>query len=150
MGTYVLIGVPLLLAVMFVWEVLAGAIHTDVITRRAASVAQVTLEPDTAGARVDLVVVDAVGVEVSFSGQLDLSVREPDGMLWRTSRHVDDGDFHPLPADGLLAGREGYSVVVPADDWARPPRTGGLATITVSLTPDDGAPVSTQVQQRFP
>jgi hypothetical protein len=55
-----------------------------------------------------------------------------------------------LPDGGLLAGRTGYSVVIPASDWLRAPRRGGSATVSVSIQPTDGTPFSTVAEERFP
>jgi len=80
-----------------------------------------------------------------------VSLRDPDGAMWQTSRSVSAADFQTLPDDSLMAGRTGYTVLIPARDWARPPRRGGLATVSISAKPgDDGQPFSTQSQQRFP
>ena len=150
-GAYLFIAIPLVLAATFIWQLTSGMFHTDAVVRQAVAVGQVTLEPDAAGTRVDFVLVDRVGQEATFSGNLNVSLREPDGAVWQMTRSVSPGDFQTLPDDSLLAGRTGYSVLVNARDWVRPPRRGGLATISVNATPsDDGPAISTQSQQRFP
>jgi hypothetical protein len=139
------------LAATFLWQLSSGLFHTDAAVRQAVAVGQVTLEPDPAGTRVDFVLVDRVGQETTFTGNVNVSVRDPDGAVWQTNRSLTAGDFQTLPDDSLLAGRTGYSVVVNARDWARPPRHGGLANISISATlSDDGPTISTQSQQRFP
>jgi hypothetical protein len=152
MGLWVLIAVPLVLAVAFVWQIAANVFHTDAIVRQAVAVGQVALEPDASGTRVDFVLVDRYGQETTFTGSLNLSLREPDGALWQTTRSLSATDFQPLSDASLLAGRTGYTVIVNAGDWARPPRRGGLATVSISAsTSDGGEPAfSTQSQQRFP
>ena len=55
-----------------------------------------------------------------------------------------------MPEGGLLAGRVGYSVVVPATDWLRAPRRGGSATVSINVQPADGTPFSTVAEERFP
>ena len=59
-------------------------------------------------------------------------------------------DFVPLQTGGLLAGRIGYSVVIPASDWLRTPRRGGAASVTVIVQPTDGTAFSTVAEERFP
>lgn len=150
-GTYVLIAIPLVLAATFIWQVAAGMFHTDVVVRRPVAVGQVSLEPEVAGTRVDMVLVDRVGQDTTFSGTLDVGLRDPDGAQWKISRSVSASDFQPLPDDSLMAGRSGYSILVSANDWARPPRRGGLATVSINATPSgDGPTFSTQTQQLFP
>lgn len=150
-ATYVLIAVPMLLAATFLWQLAANLFHTEDTSHPAVGVGQVTLEPDSSGTRLDLVMVDRFGQETTFDGKLNVTVREPDGAVWQTSRRLSISDFQPLPDDSLMAGRTGYTFVVSARDWARPPRRGGLATISIDATPGDGGPAFTsQSQQRFP
>ncbi len=150
-GTYVLIAVPLVLAATFVWQIASGMFHTEVIVRQAVAVGRISLEADPAGSRVDFVVVDRVGQETTFNGDVTIRLREPDGTVWQTVKTLSDADFQPLPDSSLLAGRLGYSVLVPASDWARAPRRGGLATVTISVNPGDNGPsFSTDSQQLFP
>lgn len=150
-GTYVLIAIPLVLAATFVWQIAASMFHSEVVVREAVAVGRVSLEADAAGSRVDFVLVDRVGQETTFDGDVTIRMREPAGTLWQTTRTLSAGDFQPLPDTSLLAGRTGYSVLVPATDWARAPRRGGLATVTISVNPRDGGPsFSTDSQQLFP
>jgi hypothetical protein len=150
-GLYVLIAVPLVLAVTFLWQVGSTVFHTEAVVRQAVAVGQVALEPDPSGTRVDFVLVDRYGQETTFTGNLNVSLREPDGAVWQTTRSLSPSDFQPLSDDSLLAGRTGYTVFVNARDWARPPRRGGLATVSITATPgDDSQAFSTQAQQRFP
>jgi len=150
-GTYVLIAVPLVLAATFIWQIASSMFHTEIVVRQAVAVGRVSLEADPAGSRVDFVLVDRVGEETTFDGDVSIRVREPDGTVWQTTRTLSDGDFQPLPDTSLLAGRIGYSVLVPASDWARPPRRGGLATVSISVNSSgDGPSFSTDSQQLFP
>jgi hypothetical protein len=139
------------LALTFAWQVASRVFHSDVVTRQATAVGQIDLEPDPAGTRIDFVVVDRVGHDTTVGGSMTVKLREPDGSVWQTNRDVSPGDFQPLPDSSLLSGRVGYTVVVPAADWARPPRRGGSAKVTVEVTPDDGSdPFSAVSDQRFP
>jgi hypothetical protein len=146
-----MIGVPILLGALFAWQVGSSLIRTEVIVRTAVAVSRVTLEQDPAGARVDFVVVDRVGADTTMTGDLTVKVREPDGTVWRTTRAIAPGDFVTLPSGSLLRGRTGYSVLVPATDWARAPRRGGAASVTVSVQPADGSEqVASASEERFP
>jgi len=149
-ATYVLFAVPLLLGAAFFWQIGSGLWHSEVVVRQPVAFGQVDLAADPTGTRVDVVLVDRVGQDTTLNGTLNVSVREPDGAVWQTSRSVSDSDFQPLPDGSLMAGRVGYALVVPARDWARPPRRGGLSTVSVAATPNDGTAFSTQSQQRFP
>jgi hypothetical protein len=149
-GTWVIIGVPILLLLLFVWQVGSSMLHTEIAIRDAVAVSRVSLEPDPLGSRIDFVLVDRVGNDTTVSGDLNIKLREPDGTLWQTSRRVTASDFGLLPGGGLLSGRLGYSVVIPPSDWLRAPRRGGSATVTVSVVPADGAPFSTVAEERFP
>jgi len=150
-GMYVLLAVPLLLACAFLWQIGSGLFHTQVVARQPVAVGQLALEPDPAGTRVEVVLVDRVGQDTTLDGSLNVSVREPDGALWQTSRDVSASDFQTMPSDSVMAGRTGYSLVVSAGDWAHAPRRGGLATVSIAVTPSDGSvKFSTQSQQLFP
>jgi hypothetical protein len=150
-GTIFLIAIPLVLAASLAWQVASSMLHTAVVVRQATGVGQAALEADAAGTRINFVLVDRVGEDTTLTGSLDVRLREPDGAVWTTSRNVSTADFQPLPAGSLMAGRTGYSVLVPAGDWVRQPRRGGLATLTISVNPsDDGTPFSIDSQQRFP
>lgn len=146
----VAVGIVVLLVATFLWQVASPFFRGDVAIRSAAAVGRVSLESDPIGSRIDLVVVDRVGAETTVAGKLDVSLREPDGTLWKTSRTVSASDFQPLPEGSLLAGRSGLSVSVPASDWARPPRQGGASTASVTITPNDGPAFSTVAEERFP
>jgi hypothetical protein len=147
----VLIAIPLVMAAALAWQVASTVFHTEVVVRQAVSVGQVTLEAEPTGTRLDLVMVDRIGKETTFTGNFDVSLRDPDGAVWQTSRSVAASDFQPLPDSSLMAGRNGYTLLVPSRDWARPPRRGGLATVSITATPnDDGPQVTSQTQQRFP
>jgi hypothetical protein len=144
-------GVPILLVLVFAWQVGSNLIKTEIIVRTAVAVSRVTLESDPAGARVDFVVVDRIGADTTMAGDLTVRVREPDGTVWRTTRAILPGEFVTLPSTSLLRGRKGYSVLVPSSDWARAPRRGGSASVSVSVQPTDGTePVGTVSEERFP
>jgi hypothetical protein len=133
-----------------VWQIGSNLLRTDLAGHEPVAVGRVSLESDPAGSRIDIVVVDRAGQETTANGTLNVKLREPDGTLWQTSRTVTASDFQPLPDGGLLAGRTGYSVVVPASDWARAPRRGGSATVSISLQPGEGSMLSTIAEERFP
>jgi hypothetical protein len=148
---YLLMAIPLLLALTFVWQVASGMFHTEEVVRQPVAVGQVSLDPDPAGMRLDFVLVDRVGEATAFNGTLNVTLRDPDGATWETTRNVAPADFQALPEDSLLSGRTGYSLVINARDWARPPRRGGLAMVTITATPnDESEPFSTKSQQRIP
>jgi hypothetical protein len=150
-ATWVLIGVPVVLLLTLLWQLVSSTFHSEIAVHQAVSVGQITLESDTGGSRVDFVVVDRVGQDTTVNGNLLLKVREPDGAVWQTSRTVSASDFQPLADSSLLAGRQGYSVFIPASDWARPPRRGGTSRVTVQITPsDDSDAFSATSDQRFP
>ena len=149
-GTWVIIGVPVLLALTFVWQIGSSLLHTEIAVRDAVAVSRVSLEADPAGARVDFALVDRTGRDTTVNGDVQVKLREPDGTLWQTSRTLSAADFGPLPEGGLLAGRLGYSVVIPASDWLRAPRRGGAATVSINVQPSDGAEFSTVAEERFP
>src|SRR5205823_5402309 len=116
LGTWVIIGVPALLALLFVWQVGSNLVHTDLVVRSAVSISRVSLEADPLGSRIDLVLVDRVGQETTLTGTVAIQLREPNGTVWQTTRAVTPDDFVPLTTGGLLAGRVGYAVVIPATD----------------------------------
>ena len=142
-----MIGVPLVLVLTVAWQIGSSVLRTDMDVPEAVAVGRVSLEPDALGSRIDFVLVDSVGQATTIDGLLNVSLREPDGTLWQTSRTVSASDFQALPEGSLLAGRNGYSVVIPATDWARPPRRGGEATVTINVQPSDGSPPFTSVAQ---
>jgi hypothetical protein len=146
----VIIGVPVVLLLLFVWQVGSSILRTEIAIRDAVAVSRVSLEADPLGSRIDFVLVDRVGQDTTVSGDLNIKLREPDGTLWQTTRRVSASDFAVLPGGGLLSGRLGYSVVIPPSDWLRAPRRGGSATVSVSVVPADGAPFSTVAEERFP
>jgi hypothetical protein len=147
---WVVIGVPVLLALSLAWQIGSSLLHTEIAARDAVAVSRVSLEADPLGSRIDVVVVDRSGQETTLTGDLAIKLREPDGTVWQTTRSVTPTDFGPLPEGGLLAGRVGYSVVVPATDWLRAPRRGGSATVSITVQPTDGSPFSTVAEERFP
>jgi hypothetical protein len=149
-GVLVMIGVPVLLVLTLAWQFGSNILHNEIAVRDAVAVSSVSLEADPVGSRIDLVLVDRVGQDTSMSGNLTVKLREPDGTLWQTTRAVGNGDFIPISDGGLLNGRTGYSVLVPATDWLRAPRRGGAATVTVTVEPNNGVAFSTVIEQRFP
>jgi len=150
-GMYVLIGVPALLALFLAWQVVTPMLRTEIVAHTAVAVSKVSLESDPQGSRVDLVLVDRVGADTTVNGDVTVKVREPDGRVWQTTRTVSGDSFAPLREGSLLSGRTGFSVVVPAIDWTLPPRRGGAATVTVTVSPADGSdPFSTVAEERFP
>jgi hypothetical protein len=151
LGAYVLIGVPVLLGLLFVLQIASGFLKTEIIVRNAVAVSRVSLEPDPVGARVYMTFVDRLGADTTFSGELTVKVREPDGAVWQTVRSISGSDFVTLPPGSLLGGRQGYSIPIPQTDWARPPRRGGAATVSVDAVPSDGsAPFSSIDEERIP
>jgi hypothetical protein len=151
-GAIAIVGVPVMLILLLAWQVGSSLLRTEIAVRDAVAVSRVSLEPssDPAGSRVDLVLVDRVGQATTVTGDLTVKLREPDGTVWQTTRSVSVADFGPLPDGGLLAGRLGYSVAIPASDWVRAPRRGGAATVSVSVQPAERGPFSTVAEERFP
>jgi hypothetical protein len=142
--------VPIVLLLVLAAQLGSGLLRSNAAVRSAVAIGRVSLEADPAGARVELVVVDRAGADTTVTGAVTIRVREPDGSVWQTTRQVAASDFTTLPAGHLLAGRLGLSVLVPSGDWARPPRRGGAATVSVSIQPSEGEPFSTVAEERFP
>ena len=140
------------MGLMFVWQLASGFLHTESVAHEAVAISSVSLEPDPNGVRVDFVVVDRQGVDTTVGGDLSIKLREPDGAVWQTTRGLAPEEFAVLHDSHLLAGRLGYSVLVPASDWVRAPRHGGSASISLTIQPrDDGASTLTkQAEERFP
>jgi hypothetical protein len=149
-GTWVIICVPILLVVLFAWQIGSSMIHTEIAVRDAVAVSRISLEADAGGSRIDFVLVDRIGQDTTVTGDLTIKLREPDGTVWQTSRKVSASDFVLLPGGGLLTGRTGYSVVIPPSDWLRAPRRGGSTTVSVSVVPAEGGAFSTVAEERFP
>jgi hypothetical protein len=149
-GSWVIIGIPILLVAVFAWQVLSPLLRSEIAVRDAVGFSRVSLEADPVGTRIDFAVVDRVGLETTVSGDVNIKLREPDGTVWQSSRTITAADFGSLPAGGLLAGRTGYSVIIPASDWLRAPRRGGSATVSVSIQPTGGTSFSTVAEERFP
>jgi hypothetical protein len=147
---WVIIGVPVLLGLVLVWQVVSNVLHTEIAVRSAVAISRVSLEADPMGSRIDLVVVDRIGQDTTVDGDMTIKLREPDGTVWQTTRGVTAANFVPIQGGGLLAGRMGYSVVIPSTDWMRAPRRGGSATVTVDVVPTEGATLSTVSEERFP
>ena len=150
-GSWVIIGVPVLLGLFFVWQLVSPLLRGDIISHTAVAVSRVTLDADPTGTRINMVMVDKSGNETTVNGDLTIKLREPDGAVWQTTRTVSGDSFSSLSGGGLLNGRLGYSIIVPAADWMRAPRHGGAATVTVSVQPSDGSEAfSTISEERFP
>ena len=149
-GTWVMIGVPVLLGLLFAWQIGTNLLHTEIAVRSAVAISRVSLESDPLGSRIDLVLVDRVGRDTTFNGSMSIKLREPDGTVWQSTRDITAAEFIPIQTGGLLAGRTGYSVVIPATDWLRTPRRGGAATVSIGVAPNDGAAFSTVSEERFP
>src|SRR4051794_40716631 len=79
LGPYVLIGVPVLLGLLFLWQIGSSFFKTEIIVRSAVAISRVSLEPDPVGSRVEMTFVDRQGADTTFSGALTVKVREPDG-----------------------------------------------------------------------
>jgi hypothetical protein len=149
-GTWVIIGFPVLLALVFAWQLGSSLLHTEIAIRGAVAISRVSLEADPLGSRIDLVLVDRVGQDTTFNGDMNIKLREPDGTVWQATRAITTADFVRLQDGGLLAGRTGYSLVIPTTDWLRAPRRGGAATVSVSVQPTEGGAFSTVAEERFP
>jgi hypothetical protein len=146
-----MLGVPAVLLLLFVWQVVSPLLKTEIVVREPVTIARVSLEPDPSGARIDFVVVDRMGQDTTADGSVSIKLREPDGAVWQINRSLTAADFAPLPAGDLLNGRLGSSIVVPTSAWARPPRHGGSATVSVSIQPGSGsAPITAQEETRYP
>jgi hypothetical protein len=91
-GSYLLIAIPLVMAATFLWQLSSGLVHTDTAARQAVAVGQVSLTPDPSGTRIDFVLVDRVGQETTFTGNVNVSLRDPDGAVWQATRSVSPGD----------------------------------------------------------
>ncbi|GAC1315170.1 MAG: hypothetical protein NVSMB2_06070 [Chloroflexota bacterium] len=149
-ATLVIIGVPVLLALTFVWQIGSGLLRTDTSVHDAVAVSSLTLKADPLGSRIDFVLADRGGQDATTSGDITIRLREPDGTVWQTTRHVATSEFAALSSDAQGATRTGYSVIVPATDWLRAPRRGGQASVTVTVQPTSGEPFSGTAEQRFP
>ena len=150
-ASWVMIGVPVLLGLLFVWQLVSPLLRTEITLHTPVAVSRVSLAPDAQGSRVDMVIVDRSGSETTVNGDITIKVREPDGAVWQTTRTVSSADFAAVPGSGLLNGRQGYSIVVPAADWMRAPRHGGAATVTVTVQPNDGSTAFSYIsEERFP
>lgn len=150
-ATWVIVGVPVVLALTFVWQIGSGFLRADSATRDAVAISSLTLNADPRGSRIDMVLVDSSGRDTAPSeADLTVKLREPDGTLWQTTRHAAAKDFTALSADSPNGGRIGYSVVVPASDWVRAPRRGGQASVWVTVQPGSGPAFSSTAEQSFP
>src|SRR2546423_6287434 len=95
-GTWAIIGVPVLLMLLAVWQVGSGLVHTEIAVRDAVAISKVSLEPDAVGSRIDLVLVDRTGQDTTVNGALNVKLREPDGTVWQVTRSVSAGGFAAL------------------------------------------------------
>jgi hypothetical protein len=135
---------------VFVWQIVSPLLRAEIAVRDAVGFSRVSLEADPLGSRIDFAVVDRVGQETTVNGDVTIKLREPNGTVWQSNRSITAANFVILPEGGLLAGRTGYSVVIPTSDWLRAPRRGGAATVSVSITPTERATFSTVAEERFP
>ena len=103
--TWVIIGVPVLLALTLAWQIGSSLLRSEIALRDPVAVSRVSLEPDPLGSRIDFVVVDRSGQETTVNGDMTIKLREPDGTVWQTARTVTAADFGPLSGGGLLTGR---------------------------------------------
>src|SRR5262252_6667339 len=85
-ATWVVIGVPVLLALTLVWQIGSSLVRTEIAVRDAVAVSRVSLEADPLGSRIDFVVVDRSGQETTMNGDMSIKLREPDGTLWQIAR----------------------------------------------------------------
>lgn len=149
-ATLVIIGVPVLLVLTFVWQIGGGFLRADATLHDAVAVSSLTLKADPLGSRIDFVLVDRTGQDTTTTGDVTIRLREPDGTLWQNTRHLTPSDFTLLSSDGQGTARTGYSVLVPATDWLRAPRRGGQASVSVTIQPTNGDAVSGTAEQLFP
>src|ERR1700682_185834 len=75
-GKWVIIGVPVLLGLVLVWQFASTLLHTEIAVRSAVSVSRVSLEADPLGSRVDLVLVDRIGQDTTLAGAMSIKRRE--------------------------------------------------------------------------
>src|SRR5207244_8983791 len=97
-GTWVMIGVPILLVAMFAWQIISPMLRTEIAVRDAVGFSRVSLEADQAGSRIDFAVVDRVGQETTVSGDVSVKLREPDGTVWQTTHSPTPAACRPRPA----------------------------------------------------
>ena len=116
-GSWAIIAIPILLLTMFAWQVASPLLKTEIAVRDAIGFSRVSLEADPIGSRIDFAVVDRAGQETTVTGDVSIKLREPDGTVWQTTRPLNGASFASLPDGGLLSGRLGYSIVIPASDW---------------------------------
>src|ERR1700730_18496497 len=67
-GSWVLIGIPILLLTVFAWQIITPLLRSEVAVRDAVGFSRVSLEADPLGSRIDFAVVDRVGLETTVSG----------------------------------------------------------------------------------
>ena len=149
-ATLVIIGVPVLLALTFVWQIGSGLLRTDSTLHDAVAVSSLTLQADPVGSRIDFVLADRAGRDTTTTADVTIRLREPDGTVWQNTRRLTPADFTTVSTDGRGVVRTGYSLVVPATDWLRAPRRGGQASVSVTVQPTSGEPFSGTAEQRFP
>ena len=116
-GTWVMIGVPVLLGLVFAWQIGTNLLHTETIVRSAVAISRVSLESDPLGSRIDLVLVDRVGQDTTFSGAMSIKLREPDGTVWQSTRDITAAEFAPIQPAGSWPA-------APATRWSSRPRIG--------------------------
>src|ERR1700737_4782349 len=95
-ATWIIIGVPVLLGLVLAWQLGGNLQRTETIVRSAVAISRVSLEADPLGSRVDLVLVDRIGQDTTFNGQMTVKLRKPDGTVWHSTRGVSAADFLPI------------------------------------------------------
>ena len=135
--------------VYFFTPLIQGAIGPST---RPVQVSRAVLEALPEGTGLAFVMRDETGADAVFTGNLVVSLREPDGAQFQTTRSVVPANFHVLPAGTLLAGRLGYTLVIPPNAWNVQPRRGRPALIELVITlADPTAPtISYTGNESFP
>jgi len=133
----------------FFTQLIKGAVGPST---QPQSVSRAVLEalPNDRGTGLFFVLIDASGQDAAFRGSLSVSLREPDGAVYHTTRSVTPQDFRILPSGSLLEGRLGYEVDIPPSAWSTPPRRGNPALIVLGIAPVDGPPISYTGNEIFP
>src|ERR1700694_3223554 len=80
-GTWVIIGVPILLLALFAWQILSPMLRTEIAVRDAVSFSRVSLEVDPLGSRIDFALVDRVGQETTVNGDESVKQGAADGTV---------------------------------------------------------------------
>jgi hypothetical protein len=132
------------------FPVIGSTIGGPAVNIGPESVNAVALDRTPDGLAVSFVLTGQGSGDTTMTGTVAVEVREPDGATWTAARSVTPASFQPLPAGSPLAGRVGHRIVVPDADWLRPPRRGGLGSVVITATPDNGAPLTSTASVYFP